>query len=541
MSGGGKGGGGTQTTYSCDADFLLGYGPCEGVAAVWQNSTWIYAGYSYQDFALSGSSSTSWSATISNSPGGAAILVVLGVALQVSYSESYSDYAGPGLTNSFSVSGNSLQPLYNDHFILPNCGQISNGAAAYAYAVYNTSPGSGSVAVNLPAAVTSINFRVYYAYLDSSAASSAPIASVGLVFDSGLFGYTELSGVSGTDIDLGPSPQLPQQTFEIKGLFGMGNAGVGASWNGSGYSAGLSSGDCCPADIVLDLITSGNHINFPSATWAHGAGFSNFSPTNTSLLENFYHPWGGILADESNLWGSDGDSPGTNLGLNAMRACCMAYDIWVSGIADSQQSLAEWLQDLCDIALTAPVWDGAGLSFIPYPEQSAYGNGTSYVSPTASGPFFTLGVRDFLAEGNDPPVIYQRARSSEDFNSLPIEFIDAQSQYNTNSITASDAEDITRYGPLPGSSKTYHWLNNSATALRVAWALLRRNILLRADTFSFKLPATYCLLSPMDLIEIDDPSFGAIIPVRITKITENEDFTLSCEAEPFLYGASTPA
>lgn len=540
MSGGGKSGGaGTQTTYSCDADFLLGYGPCEGVAAVWQNSTWIYAGYSTQDFSLSGGSSTTWSATISNSPGGAAILLVMGVALQVAYSESYSDYVLPGLANAFSQSGSSLLPLYNDEVILPNCGQISNGAAVYPYATYNTSPGSGAITVTLPAAVTSVTFRVYYAYLDSTAASTAPITSIGLVFDKAL--RTELSGIAGSDINLGPSPQLPQQSFEVKGLFGMGNAGVGAGWNGSGYSPGASSGDCCPADLILDLITSGNHIAFPAGIWAHGAGFSNFIPTNASYLDNFYHPWGGILADESNLWGSDGANPGTKLGLNAMRTCCMAYDIWVSGIVDSQQSLAEWLQDLCDIALTAPVWDGAGLAFIPYPEQSAYGNGTSYVAPTAAGPLFTLGVSDFLAEGNDPPVIVQRARSSDDYNSLPIEFLDAQSQYNVNSVSASDAQDIMRYGPLPGSSKTYHWLNNSATALRVAWGLLRRTVLLRGNTISFKLPASYSLLTPMDLIEINEPSLGPVFPVRLTKISENEDYTLSCEAEPFIYGVSVQA
>jgi hypothetical protein len=79
--------------------------------------------------------------------------------------------------------------------------------------------------------------------------------------------YPEFSGCGGENIQLGTTPQFPQLSVEVKGLFGMGNQGPGGSLvqgvnNQFTYVQQETSGDCCPADAILDLVTSGNHIWF---------------------------------------------------------------------------------------------------------------------------------------------------------------------------------------------------------------------------------------------------------------------------------------
>ena len=73
----------------------------------------------------------------------------------------------------------------------------------------------------------------------------------------------------------------------------------------------------------------------------------------------------------------------------------------------------------------------------------------------------------------------------------------------------------------------------------MAQLLLQRALLFR-NTYSFKLGWKYCLLEPMDLVQVTDPRLGAsALTVRITAVEEDEEGTLSITAEDFFGGYST--
>ena len=45
----------------------------------------------------------------------------------------------------------------------------------------------------------------------------------------------------------------------------------------------------------------------------------------------------------------------------------------------------------------------------------------------------------------------------------------------------------------------------------------------------------------MDLVTINDSQIGIVnLPVRLTSISEDDQYQLDCEAEPFLYGVNSP-
>ena len=75
----------------------------------------------------------------------------------------------------------------------------------------------------------------------------------------------------------------------------------------------------------------------------------------------------------------------------------------------------------------------------------------------------------------------------------------------------------------------------------VAQTILQRSLYVRAK-FSFKLGWEYCLLDPMDIVEITDANLGlSNYPVRIVSIEEDDKGLLAITAEELTVGVSTPA
>ena len=563
-AGGKKGGKSGAVTYTVNADMLFGYGPFEGIAAIWQNQCWWYVNYSSQTFTGSGSG-TSFTFAVSNNS--STLVMIMGVQYVTSYSESYSDYGGFGITRSFTLAGTTNVPLYNNAFPAPNFGTWAN--ANQPYATYNVTYGSDSVTVHFPSSVTAPTVTVYYCEVGGEdqppqanggkkGGGGVPISQPGLTFERELGvgpsgnpqTFPEFSGCGGANIPLGSSPELPFLNFEVKALFSLGNTAPASSFNNStgGYTAATTSGDCNPADVILDIITSGNRVDVltggTAMIWQHGLGFTAAVPGSTGNAKYMYSRYGCILADESTLW-----SGGSNLGLNAIRNYCLAYNIFISGTLDSQTSATDFLNQLCRVANCAAVWDGAALNFIPYCEVSTYGNGASYVAPTASGPVLSLSTltsNHFLPQQDKSPVEWDRDRPSPNFNSLQIGFRDATQQYNSNYVIIADTADIAVQGAMPGSQENHDYITNSQTAQNIGWALLRRQVTVDRQDHKFSLPAYFeTMLTPMDLINLYDPDHSPFpVPVRIKTI----DISMTLEGkrqmeltvEPFMYGASVP-
>lgn len=357
--------------YTVNADYCMGYGPMQGIGHLWIDRNY-FQGQSNsgadtsdpfklsQTFTFAGPA-TSFTCTCTPTH---QMEIVIGVAVQQSYSVTYNDYGGPGSIN---LSGTTLLPLYNNNFHAPNNGTWSN--AGIPYATYNSTVSDVTVNVYFPTAQSNVTIIVYFQAAGNNTGSA--LTTTGIQFErqlgSGTEGspitYPEFSGFGMVNWNMQSANILPNFDSEPHALYGYGQHG-----------------DVNPADIIIDLICSGNLNSLGlGATWNHGLGFTRFNPGNAYN----YSRYGGILQDEPNLYSGAGG--GSNIGLNTVRNYCQANGIFISDALDAQDTAARHLGDLCEIANCAPVWDGAELWFIPYSEVSQYGNGASYVAPTGSG------------------------------------------------------------------------------------------------------------------------------------------------------------
>ncbi len=158
-------------------------------------------------------------------------------------------------------------------------------------------------------------------------------------------------------------------------------------------------------------------------------------------------------------------------------------------------------------------------------------------------PIYSLADNDFVdSKGNEDPVLVSRV----DPFSLPtiqrIEVMDRNNQYGLAPVEARDQSQIELFGPRVGSTITAHEICDvSIVASIVAQTILQRALYVRAH-FTFKLSWLYCLLDPMDIVEITDANLGlSNTPVRITAIEEDDKGILTVTAEELTVGVSTPA
>lgn len=527
--------------YTANFDFLLGYGPMQGIGAQFINTAYFEGFPSSQSF-LTGTGTT-FTFTITNTPAGWDLAMVIGVTASLPFSVSYNDYGGPGVLAS---SGNSATPLPNQLFPAPNSGDWQFGNVPYSQ--YNNALNSPTIVVTFPSSVSNVNVTAYYLYgvreidgqnsdLDNtifepklgSGGEGAPIV------------YDDFSGVGTIDTAMGNAAVLPNLSYEGYGLFSQG-----------------AKGDANPADVVADLICSGNNLAVPIwngvsvPVWQHGLNFTRLTAPFVAGQNIAYARYGGILDDEPNIWGPTFGG-GSSVGLSLFRAFCQAYGIVISNVLTIQSPGAQVLDAILELTLTAACWDGAQLKIIPYCEVSQYGNGASYVSPTASGPILTFTDADYLRDKDKnpkPPVECVRSRPASDFNSLTVNYTDrvtgnrnplSQGSYNSNSVLVADQGDITIQGPMPGTSKDFKWIHDIDVATHIGQALIRRNVLVGRRKYTWKTSGKFGLLSLLDLTLLTEPSFpNSPFPVRLTKIKQNEDYSMEFEAESFIYGASAP-
>lgn len=548
--------GSSQTTYTANLDLLLGFNPMEGPADVWYNGQWfsIYSStYVINLASVTAGQTVSFTVTPPNQLG-----IIAGIYLAgIPFSASYNDFVYPGQFNSFTQSGVGIVPLYNSMYPAPNNGFWTS--LNQPYGTYNPPAGSASGSVTFPNAISTPFSIVVIYYYDQYPTSTHPLpyhaaqlnweGSLGDGDSTQPIVYPEFAGVCGQKINFGASPVPPQWSLHVKGMFGIGypvTQGTVEQYGAWATVQAPSAGDCNIGDVCFDLITSGNHVAAygTGACWNHGCGFSGVVYYGASNLDNQYQysRYGSLCIDE--------DGP---IGFLKMRNYCLAYSILVSGSITDQTSCAQVLKDLAEIANCAPCFNGAALDFIPYCEVSNFGNGASFIAPTASGPQFNWGRGDFLTTKKDkggnsnprPPVTITAGAPDENFNSLTINFKDRTGTSNNNSVILTDASDVTRQGPMIQGSRSWPWIANPPMAVSAGWSVLRRNIIVKRDgTFSFKLGACWSpILSLMDFGTINEPTISPdLIPVRITKISEDEaDMTLEVEAEKFVYGASQPS
>jgi Putative phage tail protein len=319
-------------------------------------------------------------------------------------------------------------------------------------------------------------------------------------------GYSGTATVVTNNYAMGNTATLPNFSFEVHGLLCL---------------SGTNGLDANPAAIVCDFLTNPRY----------GAGFPAANLDDLSLYSRY----------------------------------CQALGIVLSPMLDSQQEAQQHLADIVKITNSAIVWSGGLLKIIPYGDQPVTGNGTIYTPNTA--PVYSLGEDDFIVQESsvgtnsgvtpggpalrsgsgpitggfsDDPVHIARSTPADATNSIQLECLDRSNSYNTAVVEAFDQAAIELYGVRRDSSlKARAIVDPVNVGPLVAQLMLQRALLFR-NTYTFKLGWRYCLLEPMDLVQITDFRLSvAALTVRITAVEEDEEGTLSITAEDFFGGYST--
>jgi hypothetical protein len=160
------------------------------------------------------------------------------------------------------------------------------------------------------------------------------------------------------------------------------------------------------------------------------------------------------------------------------------------------------------------------------------------VSP--GGPALRSGSGPITGGFGDDPVRVLRSTPADANNSIQLECLDRSNNYNTAIVEAFDQAAVDLYGVRRASSLKARAIVDPINVGPIVAQLLLQRALLFRNTYQFKLGWKFCLLEPMDLVQITDSRLGvSALTVRITAVEEDEEGTLSITAEDFFGGYST--
>jgi hypothetical protein len=322
-------------------------------------------------------------------------------------------------------------------------------------------------------------------------------------------GYSGTVHVTGTPMDLGQSPVLPNVGIEITGMM-------------TGVNVGAYTADANPGDIITDFLTNVRY----------GAGFP------PECLDRLTHDPDGVI-------------------LNTYGDYCQAASLLVSSSLDGHQKAIEWLNGLIILTNSTMVWSGRLLKVVPYGDLELNNNG-AYWYPFTFTYQYDLTDDDFLpwnphqeggipTPGDDDPIMLMRSNPADADNWISMEYMDRKNFYNSTIITAYDQGAIDTYGLRIGDSLPGRAFCNQYSAQISIQLLMQRRMYIRNNQIKFQLGWQYCLLEPMDMVTLTGHAGDTYLdhyPVRILTIEENDngDLIFTCE-DPQMGGAapvSTP-
>ena len=156
------------------------------------------------------------------------------------------------------------------------------------------------------------------------------------------------------------------------------------------------------------------------------------------------------------------------------------------------------------------------------------------------GPALRQGGGPVTSGFTDDPVHIARSTPADANNMIEVECLDRSNNYNTTIVEAFDQASIDLYGVRRDTSLKANAIVDATYAAPIAAQLLLQRSLYFRNTYTFRLGWKYCLLEPMDLVQISDSRLGAsALTVRVTAVEEDDEGTLSITAEDFLGGYST--
>lgn len=212
----------------------------------------------------------------------------------------------------------------------------------------------------------------------------------------------------------------------------------------------------------------------------------------------------------------------------------------------TQKACRDWMGDLYSSMNAAPFYSGNLLKQMPYGEVSAAANGAIYTAPTASGPIANLSILsggaygDFLGDEKTPPVTISRTAQFDAPNILQYQIPNRSSDYNPVAVSQPEPGSLSLYGVRKAAPETHDEIADADVARIILGIKCRRQAYIR-NTAKFKLGPKGILYEPMDLVTLTEPSISlSNYAVRFTSVSVNADWSVDCEAEPYIYGVHGP-
>jgi hypothetical protein len=333
--------------------------------------------------------------------------------------------------------------------------------------------------------------------------------------DPGFFGYLMLIGLADGTTSGGVMAPTPQGWQTCLATANMNSGKVG--------------GDNSPYFAVFERVTRSPitlQVSSPFAVNSEAFAVLAFKATTPNA---FPFPLGDFI-----------DKPSFDL----TRTACRAGGLIGSLAMTSQTAGSDWLKALFAAANAAPVYLGNKLYSIPYSEVSAAGSGALYTSPTASGPIASLiagsGQSPYgdFTEGGEPEL--EPVDRIDSPNVLQLQIVCRENNYNNLVVTQPESATLGLYGMRKADPVVMNCVQDALVARMLLGIMVRRQQY-GGDTWKFTLHPRWMLLSPMDLVTLTDVLTSiAGVPVRITSMAEQDDLSMECEAEPFIYGMCAP-
>lgn len=314
--------------------------------------------------------------------------------------------------------------------------------------------------------------------LFKGASPQAPWGYLATNHPSQAIGYSGVAYVAAAGYDLGSSPNLPNLTFEVYGLF-----------------SSLQNPDCEPYLMLTDFLTNA----------AHGASWKPAWIGNWTAYQQY----------------------------------CEAANIRFSPVYDSQTQASQLVQDILDSSNSNCFFSEGVLKIVPYADLPV-NNGSVSFTPNVT-PVYALTDDNFIFSEGQDPVQITRSSPQDAYNIVDVECVDRPNNYATYLAEAKDTFAVSVYGPLPDTSRSYHHITSPALAQQVAQTILQRDMYIR-NQYQFKLGWPFCGLEPMDIVTVTDTRMGLNnVAVRIIDVEEDDSGVLTFDAEEFPAGVATAA
>ena len=437
-------------------------------------------------------------------------VAVLGVAAQVTVSETFEDFCDPAVTRT--TAGIQNRWLWNTFWDPPEVFEPTYGVTSRAPWEYTSS----ALIITVDPSLNGSNLVIRVAFrIPTSSWDGNPLSAIdfGGQFERNLGSgseyvnypteqqvYPDCSGVGFDRLDLGTSANYPQARFEATGYYSL-----------------TSDGDCNPADVLLGIALLGIYAN---PAYSGETTFTTLQLLALSLAALGLNDGIPIIAP-----------------LDTLRAFCEAYGIYVTGYIDEQRGASDWFNEILEVANSAVVASGFQIKIIPYCERSEAGNGVVYNAPTA--PTFAFTDEDF--RDAKQPVKLNIKRSVDQYNLQPVSYIDRDNDYADAQTTGADQGGVYARMTQRAQGKTYKTIFTDDVANKVAIVLAKKQSI-DPNEYEFSVSSRkYPLTEAMDCGTITDSRLGLnALPVRITEANEDEKGKLNCKAVELIYGLNAP-